>query len=215
MKTPESLPAELFLLAYDTRKGRLTERSHLGYILRAAALTDLWLSGHLAEVEGKTEPGKAKPAVPDPLLGTVLGQVAGTPGKKWKHWIRKDYRAYVHQVRDQLEADRVIKVEKHRVLGIFPANRITLRQPQVLTRLASRVGAAVRGAQPLSRVDPHDAALVALVAAGELNVVLGRAKRRQAKARIAQLTEATGPVPPALRKVIRDANATTAAAAGG
>jgi hypothetical protein len=213
MKPPESLPAELFLLAYDTRKGKLTERSHLGYILRAAALSDLWLSGHLVDTGGKAEPGKAKTAPADPLLGAVLDQVAHAPGKPWRHWIRKDQRAAVHVVRDQLETDRVIKVEKYRALGVFPATRITLRQAQLPARLASRVSGAVRGSQPLRRVDPHDAALAALAAAAELRVVLSRAQRRDAKARIAQLTEAAGPVPPALRKVIRDVNAATAAAA--
>jgi hypothetical protein len=212
MKPLESLPAELFLLAYDTRKARLTRRSQLGYVLRAAALTELWLSGHLVDADGKARPGKAKPGVLDPLLGNVLGQVENAPGKKWRHWIRKDYRATVHVVRAQLAAERIIKVEQHRVLGIFPATRITLRHPRLATRLASRVNTATRASQPLSRVGPHDAALAALVAAGDLKVVLSGAQRRQAKVRLAQLTEAAGPVPPALRKVIREANA---AAAGG
>jgi hypothetical protein len=51
----------------------------------------------------------------------------------------------------------MIKVERRRILGVFPATRITLSQPHVATRLANRVNGAVRGTQPLSRVDPHDA----------------------------------------------------------
>ena len=43
MNVPESLPARLYLLAYDTEKNRLTSRSQLGLVLRAAALTDLYL----------------------------------------------------------------------------------------------------------------------------------------------------------------------------
>lgn len=215
MKAPESLPAELFLLAYDSRKGKLTQRAHLGYMLRAAALAELWLGGQIVETDGKVNPGKTKTAAPDPLSRNVLGQVTDTPGKKWHHWVRKDYRAAVGVVRDQLEADRVIKVEKYRMLGLFPAHRITLRQPQVLSRLVSRVGSAVRGSQALSRVGPRDAVLTTLVTTGALNIVVSRAQRRQAKTRIAQLNEVAGPVPAALRKVIRDANATAAAAASG
>jgi len=210
MKAPESLPAELFLLAYDPRKGKLTQRAHLGYLLRAAALAELLLGGQIVETDGKVNPGKAKAGAPDPLSRTVLGQVTETPGKKWHHWIRKDYRAAVGVVRDQLEADRVIKVEKYRVLGLFPGTRVTLRQPRVASRLVSRVGSTVRGSQPLSRMDPRDATLTALVTTAGLNVVLSRAQRRQAKTRIAQLNEIAGPVPAALRKVIRDANAAAA-----
>jgi hypothetical protein len=62
----------------------------------------------------------------------------------------------------------MIKVERRRILGVFPATGITLSQPHVATRLANRVNGAVRGTQPLSRVDPHDAALVALVTTGGL-----------------------------------------------
>jgi hypothetical protein len=97
----------------------------------------------------------------------------------------------------------MIKVERRRILGVFPATGITLSQPHVATRLANRVNGAVRGTQPLSRVDPHDAALVALVTSGGLKIVLSPAQRRRSKARIAQLTESSGPIPPALRNVIQ------------
>ena len=48
---PESLPAQLYLLAYDPRRERLTARTQLGYLMRAAALTDLRLGGHIADQE--------------------------------------------------------------------------------------------------------------------------------------------------------------------
>ena len=95
----------------------------------------------------------------------------------------------------------MIKVEGRRILGVFPATRITLSQPHVATRLANRVNGAVRGTRPLSRVDPHDAALV--VTSGGLKIVLSPAQRRRSKARTAQLTESSGPIPPALRNVIQ------------
>jgi hypothetical protein len=207
MKPPESLPG---LFAYDTRKRRLTARSQLGYMLRAAALADLLLRGNLVDETGKAQAG-TPPQPLDPVLDGVLSQVAGAPPRKWQHWVRKDHRAAVHAVRDQLEADRMIKVARHRILGVFPATRITL-SPHVATRLANRVNGAVRGSQPLSRVDPHDAALVALVTTGGLKIVLSPAQRLRSKAWIAQLTESSGPIPPALRNVIRNA---PAAASGG
>jgi hypothetical protein len=155
---------------------------------------------------GKPQAGTA-PATLDSVLSGVLDQVSASPPKKWHHWVRKDARAMFHAVRDQLEADRVIKVERRKLLGIFPADRITLRQPQAATRLAGKVSAIAGGRQPLSRVGPHDTALAALVAASDSKVTLSGADRRRHKATIAQLTEASGPAAPALRKVLKDAQA--------
>ncbi len=47
MELPESLPARLYLLAYDRRRQRLTARPQLGFLLRAAAMADLELGGHV------------------------------------------------------------------------------------------------------------------------------------------------------------------------
>jgi hypothetical protein len=209
MKAPETLPGELFLLAFDTRKGKLTNRSHLGYVLRAGALNELYLRGHLVDADGKAQPGTPG-ATLDGVLAGVLEQVSASAPKKWHHWVRKDARAMFHTVRDQLEADRVIKVERRKLLGIFPADRITLRQPQLAARLASKVGGIARGRQPLSRVGAHDTALAALVAASSIKVTFSGSDRRRHKATITQLTAASGPVAPALRKVIRDAQAAAA-----
>ena len=133
---PESLPTQLYLLAYDPRKERMTARTQLGYLMRAAALTDLRLSGHVTD-EGR------KMRVVNP--GGVADQV---------------------------------------------------------------LGAALRGLD----ADPRAAALVALAAAGELRTVLPRARAREYKRRIAELTERTGPAVPAPRRVIQQARS---AAAGG
>jgi hypothetical protein len=206
MKTPETLPGELFLLAFDPRKGRLTNRSHLGYVLRAGALNELYLRGHLVDTDGKAQPGTPGAKL-DSVLSGVLEEVSASAPKKWHHWVRKDARAMFHAVRDQLETDRVIKVERHRLLGIFPADRITLRQPQIATRLASKVGGIARGRRPLSRVGAHDTALAALIAASDIRVTLSGTDRRRHKTTITQLTEASGPAVPALRKVIREAHA--------
>jgi hypothetical protein len=206
MKPPETLPGELFLLAFDPRKGRLTNRSQLGYVLRAGALNELYLRGHLVDVDGKAQSGTNAAGL-DSVLSGVLEQVSASTPKKWHHWVRKDARATFHAVRDQLETDRVIKIERRKLLGIFPADRITLRQPQLATRLASKVGGIARGRQPLSRVGAHDTALAAILANSEIRVTLSGKDRREHKKTITQLTASAGPVPAALRKVIKDAHA--------
>ena len=71
MDRPDSLAAQLFLLAYDTKRQRLVSRSELGYALRAAALADLVLRGSLVDDGGKPVPGSPAPGA-DPVLDPVL-----------------------------------------------------------------------------------------------------------------------------------------------
>lgn len=202
---PESLPAQLYLLAYDQRKERMTARTQLGYLMRAAALTDLRLSGHLAD-EGRKVRVANPGGVADQVLGAVLREVADSRPRSWAAWVRRGERRTRLAVREQLATGGWIGVEPHRVLGIFPTTRITVRDPLVIPRLSDRLAAALRGPD----ADPRAAALVALAAAGELRTVLPRAKAREYKRRIAELAERTGPAVPALRRVIREIRSSAA-----
>jgi hypothetical protein len=74
------------------------------------------------------------------------------------------------------------------------------------------VSSTLRGGQPAARLDPRDAALVALAATGELKVVLPRALRRTHKRRITELGEIAQPVLQALKKAITNARAAAASA---
>jgi hypothetical protein len=209
MDLPDTLAARLYLLAYNTDKSRMTAGSQLGYIVRAAALTDLLLTGALADGAGKARarPGAA-PA--DPLLAAVYRQVAESRPRCWRHWVNKGQGPMKRQVRDRLAAEGWVRVEPRRILGIFPVATVTVRDPRVVKRLAAMVSAALR--DPVGQVDPRDAALVALAAAGDLKTVFPRARRRQHKERIARLNEHTGPVAKALRKAVQAAQAAAASA---
>jgi Golgi phosphoprotein 3 (GPP34) len=77
MELPESLPARLYLLAYDRRRQRLTARTQLGYVLRAAALADLELRGNLTDQDGKARVAGDR-VVADPVLDAVLQEIAGS-----------------------------------------------------------------------------------------------------------------------------------------
>jgi hypothetical protein len=210
MDLPDSLPARMYLLAYDTDKRRMTAGSQLGYVLRAAALTDLMLAGALADAGGKVraQPGRA---ATDPLLDAVRQQIAASRPRSWRHWVSKSAGPMKREVRDQLAAAGWIRAEPHRVLGLFPRVKVTVRDPRVVKRLAAMVSAALR--EPIGQIDPRDAALVALAASGELKTVLPRARRRQHKERITRLSDRTGPAALALRKVVQSTQAAAAAGA--
>lgn len=90
-----------------------------------------------------------------------------------------------------------------KILGLFPTTRVPLRDPRVRTELLDLVNAALH--QPVGSIDSADAALVAIVAAGDLTLVLDRGTRRANKQRIQELTKLSGPIGPALRKSIQAA----------
>jgi len=129
------LPAQLFLLAVDPRRQRLTARIELGYVLRAAALVDLQLSGHLVDVDGRPKATDSAAAA-DPVLDGVLRQVTADPRRRWRYWIRKDTRQLIRDVRHQLLAGRRIELAPYRILGLLPAQRIVILDPLLRDRIA-------------------------------------------------------------------------------
>lgn len=217
MQRPESLPARLYLLAYDTRKRRLTSRDRLGFALRAAALADLLLRGWLRDDSGKavlasTEVGRsttngassrAAAAKLDPFLASLLHEIEGSRPRRWQHWVRKRSNRAAPAVRDQLAAARVIRVERHGILGVIPQDRITVRDTRTLNNISREVVGAACGPRPVVRLDPAAGALAAIAAAAELHTVLSNLQRWRHRRRIAELNQLVTPVPAALRRVIR------------
>jgi hypothetical protein len=199
----------VFLLAYDPDRGRVRAGGNLGAMLRAAALADLYLNGRLTDERGRAAVGVRHPCH-DTVLDALLDEIAGSRPRKWHSWISRRHRVAVKAVRQQLGDGGWVRLEPRRILGLFPTTRVTVRDPRVRKELLGRVNGALKN--PLGRVDPADAALVAIVAAAGLGLVLDRKTRRANKRRIQELTGLSGPIGPALRKSIEDAEA---AAVGG
>lgn len=202
MAVPDSLPQRVFLLAYDPDKGRVGLGTHLGAMLRAAALADLYLAGHLTDADGRAVVAVRHPCR-DPVLDAVLDEIASAKPRDWKSWVDHGQHAIVTAVRQQLGDGRWVRLEPRKILGLFTITRVTIRDPRVRKELLRRISGALKN--PIGRVDPADAALVAIVAAGNLTLVLDRRARRERKRRIQQLTELSGPIGPALHSSIRAA----------
>lgn len=207
MNLPDTLPQRMYLLACSPSKGRARAGGHLGKLIRAAALADLYLNGHLTDDRGKAVVDVRHPCR-DPYLETVLEEIAASRPRKWQHWVGRRGTAAYRAVRDQLAADGWIRLERRKILGLFPYSHITQRDPRVRRHLVSRISTTLR--TPLSQIDPADAALVALAAASDLRIALDRSTRRTNKRRITDLTTRTGPAAPALKKSIAAANAAAA-----
>jgi hypothetical protein len=202
MAVPGTIAQRLFLLAWNPAKGRIGLGTNLGAMIRAGALADLYLSGHLADENGRAAIGVRRPC-PDPVLDSMLDEIAGARPRKWQHWVSRRQRATVHAVRRQLGDDGWVRLEPYRILGLVPAVRVTMRDPRVRTTLVSRVKDTLH--RPIDRVEEADAALVAILAAGGLSLVLDRQTRRDDKRRIQALTAMSGPIAPALKRAIEAA----------
>ncbi|UBU11723.1 GPP34 family phosphoprotein [Nonomuraea gerenzanensis] len=211
MKHHETLTRSAFLLAFDLRRQRLAQRTELGYLLRAAALAELLLEGCLADESGKAR-AVAQPAHAGPgsLRAIVWEQISGSPPRSWRRWIGKDHAKAVGVVRDELAADRLIRVERRRVLFI-PVERIVPRKAYLSRRLAERVGRAIRGGQPVGRLDQDVRVLAALAGAAGLKAVLERGEARRSRSRIEQLSLPVEPITTALRKSVEAAKSSSAA----
>ena len=199
---PDALPARLFLLAYDPERGRLTARSKLGKLLRAAALVDLQLTGNLADDNGRARLTMA-PAPVDPVLAGVLENIRAVGPRKWRHWIDRRPRAIIREVRDDLERAHLIRVEPHRILGLIPADRITLRHPLLRRQILQSATDTLRPSRLVSRVDLRDAAIVVLASTADLRTVITKDQRIRHKDRLAQLGVRVGPIVPALKKALQ------------
>ena len=209
MAGPGSLPQRVFLLAHDPDKGRVRVGTNLGAMLRAAALADLYLGGHLTDERGRAAIGVRHHPSHDPVLEALREEIAGSKPRTWQSWVGRRQRAAVSAVRQQLGDGGWVRLESHRILGLFPTTKVTIRDPRVRKELLGRVNGALKN--PVGRVDPHTAALVVIAAAGDLTLVLDRKTKRANKRRIQEITRLSGPIGPALRKAIQ---AAAAAAAG-
>ncbi|RJL22735.1 GOLPH3/VPS74 family protein [Bailinhaonella thermotolerans] len=211
MHAPETLPERLYLLAYDPERGRLTARSQLGMVVRAAALAELRIQGLLQDRDDR--PAAAHGArSDDPLLAEILRQISESRPRRWHHWVGKNATRASRLVRERLAETGWIQTERRAVLGIFPYTRVSVSDPRPVRDLTDAVRHAVTTARPTTRRDEREAATVALCVTGDLKRVLDRRARRAHKDRIAKIVAQAGPVPPALRKAIRDSQAAAASA---
>lgn len=212
VKQGESLTRSTFLLAFDLRKEKLTQRDVLGFLLRASALAELLLAGNLVDESGKARARTAPAAAPGSLPAVVWEQISSSPPSSWRQWVQKDNGKAFRLVRDELAAARVISVERRRIL-LFPVERITPRKAYLSRRLAERVGRAIRGGRPVGHLDEDVRVLAALATAARLKTVVPSWREtRLLRDRIRQLSVPIEPIATALRKSVR---ADAAASAGG
>ncbi len=147
-----SLPARLYLLAWDTTKLKVTDAAHLPHIVRAGALTELAQRGLLADVDGIATPTDPDAQTGDPVLDGLLELVEESRPHSWKTWVGLRARVTLDAVRAQLAADGYLRAEKTRVLGVFPSVEYEIDRVAVVDRLREEAREVLEGPGPVEEV---------------------------------------------------------------
>lgn len=207
----ESLPQALYLLACDAEAEKLTKRSVIGHVLRAAVLVELAERGCIRDEDGRARPvGDRRTG--EPVLDEAVRAIAERkrPGK-WKALINEDRKQTLQAVENALVKAGAITVEPR--TWRYP--RIVVRTPERIVALRDAVRGTLHADVPVESVPPRAAALVALSAVAQLPGVLTGKERRQHKERIKALTEQAGEAAPALKKVMDEMQVAASAAVVG
>lgn len=163
-----SLPARLFLLAWDSAEPDGADAPRLPALVRAGALVELARRGLLTDEDGIATPADLDSDTGDPVLDGLLELVRESRPHGWRAWVTLRARLTLDAVREQLAAGGRLSARRRRVLGVFPAVDYTLECPAVVAALREEARMIARGPVPVGRVSERDAAFGVLAEAAGL-----------------------------------------------
>ncbi|MFJ8826780.1 GPP34 family phosphoprotein [Streptomyces sp. NPDC102467] len=199
-----SVPARLFLLAYDTGKDRVAGAPDLPLAIRAAVLAELAERELIHEVDGIVTPVLGV-RTGDAVLDDLLELIEESRPRKWRGWITHRARSTASLVRQSLVTDGYLRAARRRVLGLFPSTHYALERAGYVEVLRGEVLGALTGPAPPDEIRREDATLAALAAAGHLRTVLRARERRHHQTRLAALTVRAGPHLPPIARALESA----------
>ncbi|MEU6372991.1 GPP34 family phosphoprotein [Streptomyces sp. NPDC046909] len=199
---PLSLPARLFLLAWDPGGNELTSTTHAQHLVRAGALAELARRGLLVDDDGIATPADMDSHTGDSVLDGLLELVRESRPHHWRSWVPLHARVTLEAVREQLAAEGYLRAEKRRVLGVFPTVEYTLDRPAVVAALREEVRQVLEGPANPAEISDRDAAVAVLAAAADLRTLGPRGERSRHKERLEALVERSATATPPLRTVV-------------
>ncbi|WP_428935871.1 GOLPH3/VPS74 family protein [Streptomyces sp. ACT015] len=159
-----SLPARLYLLAWDIRRSEVTD----GPLVRSGALAELSRRGLLVDDDGIATPADLDTETGDAVLDGLLELVRESRPHRWGSWVTTHARVTLDAAREQLTAEGFLTAERRRVLGVFPSVTYALARRSAVAVLSDEVRQVLAGPPPVADVADRDAALAALALAGHL-----------------------------------------------
>jgi hypothetical protein len=199
-----SLPARLYLLAWDPGKAEIADADGVPRLVRAGALVDLARRGLLRDGDGIATPADLEARTGDAVLDGLLELVRESLPHRWRSWVPLRARVTLDAVREQLTAGGYLRAEKRRALGVFPTVEYVVERVAAAEVLREEIRAVARGAVPVAEVSERDAAVAALAAAAGLPVVTPVEDRARHPRRVAELAERAAGTAPGLREILRE-----------
>ncbi|MFE1048292.1 GPP34 family phosphoprotein [Streptomyces olivaceus] len=211
-----TLPQRLYLICYSVDKGKfkLDDMQGRGQLLRAGALTELARDGLLGITEKKVvrKPGRAPH---DPFAASVWQDLPDSTPKNWLRFVHNKAHTAETPVRDQLAAAGEVTVSRGKVMGLIPADRVAVSNPEEVTALQERVrGTVLDGADPAS-VPFEELTMAVFTAELETSSVWSNAELRTHKQALKALKARYDESVPGLRKALRDSYLSSRAVGGG
>ncbi|MDT0463368.1 GOLPH3/VPS74 family protein [Streptomyces gibsoniae] len=197
-----SLPARLYLLAWDTTRRRLRHDPGLAPLVRAGALTELAGRGLLVDADGVATPRDLDAHSGDAVLDGLLELVMESGPRSWESWVTRYAAVTLDAVRPQLAAAGFLRADSRRGLGLLRPVEYTLERVQAVEALQREARQTLTGPEPVAEVLEEDAALVALAAAAGLSTVTSPAARERHRERIEALTARGSRAVPVLPRVV-------------
>ncbi|MEU6764717.1 GPP34 family phosphoprotein [Streptomyces sp. NPDC046853] len=212
----QTLPQQLYLLCYTVDKGKfqLDNLQGRGQLLRAGALTELARDGLLDAKGGKVirVPGKTPD---DSFTASVWGDLPDSRPKGWLSFVHNKAHTAETPVRDQLAAAGEVTVSRGRVMGLIPADRVTVVHPEEVRALQERVRDTVlKGFAPMT-IPLDELAMAVFAVELEVTCVWSRADVRTHKQALKALAARFDELVPGLRKALRDSYLSSRAVGGG
>jgi hypothetical protein len=188
MDATSGLHSQLYLVSYDMARQRFVSRGPLmEFSLRAALLTDLYLSGHLSDSNGRAMQTTAHPP-DDPLLRWAF-QAVGPRGEGWTVAIARSNHA-VRMVRDQLSTDGWLSRRHRRPFGVLPRLGEQPSDRGAVAALTGRAREAVLHAVAGRPCEPRPLATGLLAVHAQVDTVLSRRECIDLRAELRELTAA-------------------------
>lgn len=181
------LAAKLLLLSCHDRSGRpRIPPVHLDLGLGGAHLLELAQSGRLGLANGQVAVLDRTP-VGDPLVDRALAELAATPPRDPEHWVRHLARGARSAVERRLVEAGLLRVDDHRVLGLFPVHHAHHVDSTLERELVERMQDVVVLARP---ADPETAGLVSLaLATGLEQCLFPRSDQRAVRERMKEIAD--------------------------
>lgn len=180
------LAAKLFLLSCHDETGRpRVPPAHLELGLGGALLLDLVGRGRVAVDDGHAVVVDRTP-LGDPLLDSALAALADeTRTRDLEHWVRHLARRSRTAVEHRLVSSGLLRVDDHRVLGLFPVHHARHTDDSLEHELIGRLQEAVVLDRP---PDPDIAALGSLaLGVGLERCLFPRADQRAVRRRMEEI----------------------------